>query len=133
MGVYLNFAVPAKDAISLNGVLPVPAGVKYENQRVVADIGGVVKLFTLDAYGKSIPDKKGFVLQAKPRNGAAKYALRLYNGKFMQSLADELLLNQSVSNKPVTVVVKILFNGALHQQTKSLRYSATQNRAGKAK
>ena len=51
IGVKLNFARAGSDSISLSGTLPIPAGLVVAGQSVVIDVGGVIKIFTLDDKG----------------------------------------------------------------------------------
>jgi len=134
MIIKLNFAKPDSDKIGVKGLLDVPADVAVEGLRVIVDVGGVVKTFTLDAKGKSKSGGDAFALK-KPKSGASKFALKLIKGSFSASLADEGLADITVADLPVTVTVALTVNDnpAALTVPVQLSYTAKAGKTGKTK
>ena len=138
--ISLNFA-PAggKDAVSLIGTLPVPAGFVVAGQRVTLDVGGVVKDFVLDAKGSSPKGQtSSFKLRVKAEKGVvaaqnAKFTAKLSKGTFASLLADEGLTNTTIKAALRAVPVVILFNQALYRVDQWQAYAATAGKTGRTK
>jgi hypothetical protein len=136
--IKLNFAKPLKDSISVSGLIPVPAGFSVAGKELVISVGGTTKTVTLDAKGKS---KVGFdtvKLTVKSKKGVvaaqdAKFKFTFKKGNFAVDLADEGLVNSTVFDVPVDVLVSLQFNGELRQNLVPLTYKAKTGKTGSAK
>jgi len=134
----LNFSKPASDSISFGGTLPIAAGFSSANKTAIIDVGGVVKSVTLDAKGKSPKGNNSFKLTIKATKGVvaaqtAKYGVKLSKGDFAAALSDEGITNANASGVSTTVVVRIVFGGAIYQHTQAVIYSAKAGKTGSAK
>jgi hypothetical protein len=137
--IALNFKSPHADSMTLAGVLPVPAGFLMAQQKVIVEIAGVVRIFTLDAHGRSrdsLPDK--FRISAKFARGKiagqnAKFSVSLFKGDFANTLTDEGLANETIKNKKIQVGVSVIFKGGLYETLQSQTYTARAERYGRTK
>jgi len=137
--VGLNFARPLSDKISVDGLLPVPDGFNVDGVKVTADIGGVIRTFTLSSKGASptgVPES--FKLRIKAAGGIvaaqeAKFGIKLSKGDFGAALSDESFSNTSVTAQPVTLPVLVFFNGRLLRADHPLSYNAKSGKSGRAK
>jgi hypothetical protein len=127
------------DGISIKGELPVPEGFRALDKKIILDVGGVVKTFTLDAKGASTP--KGvdaFKLSFKATKGVVakqtgKYSVKLAKSDFADALLDEGLTNGDVAATPVTIPVTLIVNGSSYQKPVTLSYKAKADKTGTAK
>jgi len=117
-------------------------------QTVVIDVGGVVKIFTLNGKGKGAPasaysvstsaKNDHFSLKFKSVKGKVKqqtgtFTAQFNKGTFASSFADVGLLGSaSVKKVTRTVPVVILFNNQMCQVSQVVQYTATANKAGSA-
>ena len=139
--VKLVFNATGKDTASLSGTIPVPGGFEPEGATVLADVGGVVRTFTLDAKGKSTPrDPTSFSVKLKVTGGvavanpAAKFTLKLGKGDYDASFADEGLSGDAtVKKSPRTMRVTLVFAGTGYQADLDLLYIAKAGVSGKAR
>ncbi|HEY3325312.1 MAG TPA: FN3 associated domain-containing protein [Planctomycetota bacterium] len=140
MGIKLSFKEPsAGDSIKLKCFVPVSAGMTIAGQKLVVDIGGVVKTFTLDKKGMATPpDKLAYAklsFKAKKnvipaQNGTLN--LRLSKGVFAEALKDEGLANQTVK-AALTVPVTVIFNGQKWMKAVPQKYTGVLNKTGATK
>lgn len=138
LGVGLNFGKPGNDSLSASGILTVPAGFAVSGAKVVVDIGGVVKSFTLDAKGSSPKATDTFKLSVKATKGvvaaqSSKFSVKYSKGTWQALFTDEGLANDTVSNVPKTVPVVILFNSKVFKADVAQLYSAKKDSTGKTK
>jgi hypothetical protein len=149
LSVKLNFAKTAgNDAIMVSGLLQIPSGFAANAQTVVVDVGGVVKVFTLDSKGKGHAAKgyptvtsaanDHFSLKFKSVKGnvdqqTGTFTAQFNKGTFASSFADVGLLGSaSVKDAARTVPVIILFNNQMCQASQAVHYTATANKTGVA-
>jgi inhibitor of cysteine peptidase len=149
LSVKLNFAkVTGNDEIMLSGSLPITAGLVASSQTVVVDVGGVVKVFTLNSKGKGVAatgypaatsaKNDHFSLKFKSVKGKASrqtgtFTAQFNKGTFASSFADVGLLGSaSVKKVTRTVPVIILFNNQMYQAAQAVQYTATASKAGLA-
>jgi hypothetical protein len=59
LGIELDFAKPASDAIQLRALVSVPDGYSPTGDQVTVDVGGVARSFVLDEKGKARADVLG--------------------------------------------------------------------------
>lgn len=139
LSIKLNFALPGKDALSISGTLPIPDGFNALAQKVVLDVGGVVRQFVLDAKGASPrPSSDSFKLRIKARKGVvlvqdARFTAKLTKSYFSNLLTDENLTSSDVKNTLRTVPVIILFNGKLYRKDQAQWYTARTGKTGRTK
>ena len=98
----------------------------------------MIKSVTLDAKGKSPKGTSTFGLTVKAKKGVvaaqtAKYTVKLTKGSFASSFADEGLTNATAKKANVSVVVRVVFAGAIYEHTQTLSYTATKGKSGSAK
>lgn len=137
--IKLNFAKGNLDSVAASGTLPVPAGfVLAAGQIVVLDVGGVIHSFTLSAKGAGgDPKTDSIKVRLKPARGAVG-PQALFTAKFTHAslgllLADEGLLNTTVTKSALTVPVIVLFNQQNFAVARPVLYTAHQNKTGMAK
>ena len=145
LGVKLNFACANSDSISLSGTLPIPAGLVVAGQSVVIDVGGVIRIFTLDDMGKgtassgigaaAVGGPNDYLkLRVKSLKGViaaqtAPFTVKLNKGAFVSLLSDEgLVKTATVKNSSITVPVIILFNVQVFEATHSVFYTAKKGK-----
>jgi uncharacterized protein YkwD len=138
--VKLNFldTVNGKDQITLQGLLPIPAGFSASGKKVTLDVGGVIRTFTLDARGNNTPKgKDSFRVRLTPNaTGAynARYQIKLNKAVFSTTLADEGLVGtETVTAVYRPVPVLMLFNETLYAVDQPELYWARQQLSGYAK
>ena len=137
ISIKLNFAMPASDTIAFSGTLPVPAGLAVSGQKVIIDVGGISKSFTLSSKGSGGDKSSSFKLIVKSTKGTvtkqnSKYSLIMRKGKFAAMLADEGLANKNDNGSPHTVLVSVIFNKTLFQASKTVKYKAKLGKSGSA-
>ena len=133
LSVKLDFVNLEKDTLTLTGTLPLPAGFTAPGQRMVVDIGGVLKEATLDRRGSftSSDKKTSMKLNASKSRASgvnAKYAIKL-RGTFRQQLSDEGLNNVAVSKSPRDIILILLVGEVAYQKTTTVLYSCKNNKA----
>jgi sugar lactone lactonase YvrE len=139
LGIKLNFAKSGNDSISLSGLMPVPAAFQATGQRVIVDVGGVIKAFTLDAKGASprnpaescklaIKAKQGVVFEQ-----SAKFTMKLAHGSFADALKDDNLRNATTKGENVSVPLAVIFNNKLYKLVVARTYTAREGKTGMAK
>jgi hypothetical protein len=139
MSIKLSFAKQLIDSITISGTLPVKAGFTGTNKKVVVDVGGVVKSFTLTSknFAKTATDSIKIAVKAKKgivsADQTAKFALKLSKGTFSTSLTDEGLGNENAKNKATTVRVDMYFNGQYLRKLVPQIYTAKQGSSGRTK
>lgn len=135
----LNFAKPLlNDSIELSGSLAVPQGFAVQGALLVVNIGGVTKTFNLDGHGKAVLGNDKAQLVVKATHGTvlaqnAKLSLKFTKGSFAALLADDGLVNQTVSAVSVSLPVEIRLNDKMFAASHALIYSATAGKSGAAK
>jgi len=149
LSVKLNFAqTTCSDSIQVSGSLPIPSGFAANNQTMVVDVGGVVKIFTLNSKGNgaaatgfpAVTSAKNdhFSLKFKSVKGKVNqqtgtFTAQFNKGSFASAFADVGLLGSaSVKNVARTVPVIILFNSKMYQTAQAVQYTATANKSGAA-
>lgn len=133
----LNFKMPNKDTLQVMGTLPLPANFVAENKTVTVIVGGVGRMFTLNAKGKAAaaPDAT-FMLTfraKKPVPQIGKYTFKIVKGQIKTFLAASGLGNETIKNELDTVRVTIYFNGVLYDGTKVVKYNAMMGKTGTAR
>ena len=135
--VSLNFAKPDADSIALKGMIGIPAGFSPLGQTVSFSVGGTTDSLVLDAKGKATSGTTSFKLKIKSKKGVvaaqdARFSLARKKGSFGASLADEGLIDATLSNLPVEIGV-LLSAGKLYHALVTQTYTATQGKSGKTK
>jgi PKD repeat protein len=134
MGAKLNFARQGRDSMTLTGMLPVPAGFSPAGQKILLDIGGIIRVFTLNKNGAAKSGKDQFRMRIKRSRGSvpvqmSPFTLKLPRGSFASSLADDGLVQSPTSNSQRVVNVTVVMNQTMYQKAVNLVYN---NRFGKA-
>jgi hypothetical protein len=148
LSVKLNFAkATGSDEIMVSGSLPITAGLVASTQTVVVDVGGVVKVFTLNSKGKGVAaaaypatsaTNDHFTLKFKTVKGKVNqqtgtFTAQFNKGTFASLFADVGLLGSaSVKKVSRSVPVIILFNNQMYQTAQAVQYTATTNKTGLA-
>jgi hypothetical protein len=136
--IKLNFAKTNSDSIAFSGTLPIPAGFAVSGQVVIADVGGVVKVFTLSSKGASPKANDTFKLKVKASKGVVlqqvgKYQAKFNKGDFAAQLFDEGLENTEIKDILRTVPVIVLFNQTYYQKDQLQLYTAKVTKSGRTK
>jgi hypothetical protein len=149
LSVKLNFAkTSGNDSIQVSGLLPIPDGFAANSQTVLLDVGGVVKIFTLNSKGIGAPasgypaitsaTNDHFSLKFKSQKGnvpaqTGSFTAQFNKGTFAGDLADEGLLgNMSVKKYGRVVPVIVMFNAQMFEELPVTQYTATANKTGVA-
>ncbi|MGD0089915.1 MAG: MBG domain-containing protein [Planctomycetota bacterium] len=137
LNIKLNFARPRRDGIFLSGLLVIPDGFNVPGQKLIVDIGGVVRGFSLNSKGSAKQGNDSCALGVKAKKGVAalqvaKFTVKLTKGSFTQPLANYGLVNRTVSTK-LSVPVTVIFNGTLLQKSVPQKYKASAGRTGATK
>ncbi|HLX61198.1 MAG TPA: CAP domain-containing protein [Planctomycetota bacterium] len=137
--VRLNFLKTNVDTLSLTGMLPVPANFAVAGKTVTVDVGGVIRTFTLDAKGmaKSTSGTDTFKLKVIAVKGAvaaqnSAYTVKITKSSLSALLADEGMVNATVTNSNITVPVIVLFNAQYLTVNRLTIYSAKAGKTGAA-
>ena len=138
LGIKLNFAHTNSDALSLSGKVALPAGFAAKGQNVALDVGGVMRLFTLDAKGHGKAENSLFSLKFKAKKGVvpaqtASFSVKLTHGAFAAPLSASGFVNDTVKSAHVAVLTTLLFNNAFLQTTRPGTYSAVRGKTGSSK
>lgn len=135
--IKLNFLKPLSDSISFSGELPFPVGFTPFQKQVIVNIGGIngiIKVFNLDAKGKSTPkSNETFAIGLKPKNGLSKYAVKLSKNTYRDLLAEEgftAATDLTKTEKPLQI--DIYFNNVNYRATKTFLYSSKKGKSGSA-
>jgi hypothetical protein len=139
MSIKLNFAKPAQDSITMTGllvgVLPTTPDYDPTGLAVSIDVGGVVRVFTLDAKGKSKINYDQVVVKLVRKHGVAvghQVTAKIARASLATDLADEGLTDVTVTNEPRAVQVRVSTSGIPNAAQVQLLYKATQGKSGKA-
>ena len=134
LAIRLNFAHAGSDALVLSGTLPLHAGITANGQSVIVDVGGVVKIFTLNAQGKSKIGNDLFTLalNRKPTSNV-KFAMKLSKGTFQSTLMLAGLNNATSKAKQVTIPIGVILTDQIWVDNREQTYTATQGRLGVTK
>jgi hypothetical protein len=135
MGIKLNFARTGSDMITVSGTLPVSGGFKVAEQRVVVDVGGVIKNFTLTARGEAVAGNDSVKLRIKVNKGEvlaqnARFTVKMSRGDFATALADEGLANRDIAPVSQTIPVIILFDQKIFRSDRDQLYTAKAEKNG---
>jgi hypothetical protein len=138
LAIKLSFSKPNSDSIVLSGLLLIPDGFHIAGQKVIVDIGGVVKLFELSAKGASPKGNDSMVVRTKSSKGVvmlqvAKFSLKLTKGAFAAPLAAVGLANETVAKKKLAVPITVIFNGEVLRKAVPQTYKAVVKKGGAAK
>ena len=134
LSVKLNYASSGKDTISMTGILPVPSGFVPTGKQVIVNIGGVIKVFSLDAKGMTTPKSTVSTFKlTKAKNGSAPYTLKLSKGSFATALALIFPGTADAKNAPVNLTATVYFNNVTYQTIRSMQFTAKKGKTGSAK
>lgn len=128
----LDFSGKANaDAIGLSGFLP--SSLAPASQTMVVDIGGIVKVFALDAKGSSPKGNESIKVTSK--SGKISFKEKLSKGSYASALADEgLTVEDSQGEKKIkTVVVTVLYDNTLFKKEQFVEFAAQAGKSGSAK
>jgi len=141
MLVKLNFRTIGRDSISINGNLPLDKTFSPAGQTIALVAGGVVRVFELDARGKSSRpvDANGLRvsgtlnLRAPKRLLQANFAAKL-SGDFRDEMDAQGLTNDNLTFVSRTVRVFILLDETVvYDSRKLLSYTARRGKSGTGK
>ena len=133
LNIGLNFARPNSDTLTLQGSVPIPADFTALGQTVALDVGGIVRVFTLDKAGRG---KSGTAqIQVASRSGAtsAKLTIKFSKSSLAADLADDGLTSQTVTKAPKSVHVILLLDATNFQTDVNLLYTAKAGKTGAGK
>jgi hypothetical protein len=107
----LNFAAPGNDSIRLLTWLGLAQGFSPSGQRIIINVGGVVKSFVLDAKGGAKEGNDIVKLSARGRASTKKCTISFRKGTFAAAFADEGLANASIAKAARPVLVTVIVGG----------------------
>ncbi len=140
MRIKLRFDKDGTDKILLSGALDIPDDFDPTGVRLAFDIGGITRIFTLDAKGKQKLGFDAIKLRIKKTKKvvlaqAALLKLKISRGTFRDFLVDEDLTGAAtVKLVPRTVVVTLILPDAparMLQKAQPQQYSAKEGKLGK--
>ena len=132
LNIALSFISGGKNSVSLKGTLPIPAGFIANGQTVLIDVGGAIKIFTLDARGSAQIDKLNKMkLMLKSKRGIAPqqnagFAITLGDSQLSVLLADEGLTRGAAKKSARIVPVLALFNKQFFRKDQSVQYTVAK-------
>jgi len=130
--VNLNFTAMGRDSIVVEGLVPLADGTSLDGRRFVVDVGGVSRAFTLDASGRARQGRESVAVRA-PKDGVARFAVRLSGGSFSASFADEGMTAERVARRFTPTIVTVSLDGVPYSETMPLFYSNGNGRVGAAR
>lgn len=140
LDIHLNFAAPANDRLTFSFKVPIAAGFDPDGKKLVVDVGGIVREFTLDSHGRGAGVPTGAVqLSLRRSHGTvpaqrARAAVKLSQESVAAALADEGLLNATTHGRSrVSVPAIVLLDGSYFTSLKALHYTAKVGKSGAAK
>jgi len=128
--IALDFAQPGNDRVTLVGTLAAPGRLALSGARLGVDVGGVTRVFTLDASGKG--RASGDVVSVSARKRRAKLRLAVSGGSFATDLAADGL-TASVKKARVQIPVSVVLDGAVWQKTAAQTFRVKQGRLGRTR
>jgi len=128
LSVKMSFVKLESDSLTLSGSLPLPGGFTAPGQRMVVDIGGVIRAGVLNRSGKyiSVDKKVSIMLSAKkpsPAGVNGRYTIKL-KGTFRKELSDERLDNATPTKTPRDVQLIILVSEVAYEKITTILYSS---------
>jgi hypothetical protein len=119
----LNFVRPNLDSMTLSGTFGVPDGFVLAEQKLIMDVGGVVRVFTLNPKGFLHTRTDSLVLRARGLKArTAKFRIMLKNADIVPSFKPYGMTNTPVKHKIVMLPVRIYFNDAIYQTIQTESY-----------
>lgn len=134
--VDLRFDQPLRDALLLKGSFHVDPALPFERagMRIIADAGGVIHVFDLDGKGKATSSGGARIKVSKPSGaGTVKYQLKWKHASFAADLADEGLVDATLSGAALTIEVDLYFIDRLLETSRGVTYDAVAGVFGKAR
>lgn len=136
---YVNSDVPAvsiSDQIVEDKILnlsraapmPTPGTLIYE-------LGGVVRMFTIDGKGKGVSGNDKASVKVKSVKGelTTSISVSIKNSDIKGKLSDEGFTNRTTKKEMLTVKSFVAYNGKAINRTMTLEYTAKQGKTGSAK
>ena len=146
LGGSVKFNASGKDSCSVSGTFDaMPAGFSPLGKKVIVDIGGATRMFTLDAKGRAKTIDGAFGLKLKLvtnkttkvksfPGGAVPFKVKLSKGSWMDEWSDEGIdPAASASKTPMPMTVDITFGGRVYTSTANAVYSSKAGVGGKFK
>jgi hypothetical protein len=133
LNIALNFARTNADSLALQASVPVSADFTVLGQRVAFDIGGVVRVFTLDKAGRGKSGADAMQLVVKKGSTSGKLTAKFSKASLSADLADEGLTSQTVTKAQKTVHLILLLDETNFQSDVNLLYTAKIGKTGTAR
>jgi len=133
VSIRLNFQKPGNDSIQLSANLLLDDTIDLNTQKIIVDVGGVARSFTLNPTGSAQSDTD--LIQMKSSGAGARLAqlnLRLSKGNFAAALAPAGLTNSNAV-KGIVLPVTVLLGGVIYQHDVALTYVSKLNKFGTTK
>lgn len=133
--VNLRFDVANKDSLLVKGSFQIGLNEEFERagMRIIADIGGDLSLFDLNAKGKATASNGAKIQVSKPSAlGVVKFQLTRKNASLASTLNDEGLTNTTVSGGSAIIDVDLWMADRRVSQSKTVSYDAVAGVKGKA-
>ncbi|HYG74553.1 MAG TPA: CAP domain-containing protein [Planctomycetota bacterium] len=133
LSLKLNF-VTHSDSLSLSGAFAVPDSLVLNGQKLIVDAGGIVRVYQLDVKGKAAPNALEKVSVSKPKNGSAKYSIKINKTNLAAAYTDEGFDGaRDRKNELLNVTVTMYFNNTKLTIPKPVYYSSKLLKSGSAK
>jgi len=102
---------------------------------LIYEIGGVVRMFTIDSKGKGVSGDDKITVKIKSSKGVTSTSVNvnLKNLNLKSKLAGEGFTDRTVKKEPLTVNSFVAYNGRAITRTLTLEYTAKAGKTGSAK
>ena len=136
LNIKLNFSRDNSDTLMLSATAQLPAGFTPDQQRLLINVGGVVRSFVLNARGGGVSSESGadtVMLRTRKGSSLAMVTVKLSRGAFLADFADEGLLNATVYAQSATIGVALVIGTAAYHADAAVTYTAHLGKMGSAK
>ncbi|MCU0726451.1 MAG: hypothetical protein MUE73_11785, partial [Planctomycetes bacterium] len=106
------------DELRIEGTLPVRAGFVPAGARIVFDVAGAVRTFTIDRRGRAREGDTDFRLRLRRRRGVARenpearFRFAIRGAHLMEAFAEEGIWRPKVTaNQPIVLPITVLLDG----------------------
>lgn len=140
VSIKLNFTSEGKDNLSISGKLPITDGFIVGGQKVITDVGGVIREFQLNDKGQGGPiDNASFKISIRAKKGVvlaqeAKFSIRIGQTTIGSTFDDEGFPTRTQTGSVVKPIpVAILFNGVSYRSAESVEYTSRNGKSASIK
>ncbi len=133
--IKLKFDHANRDSIELKGSFQLPLNEEFDRDgmRIIADVGGSISTFDLDAKGKATASTGARLSVSKPSQaGVVKFKLTQKHASLASSFSDEGLVDANLTGAALSVDVDLWMATHHFGMTRGITYDAVAGKSGKA-